>query len=785
MGQRHQASAACSMLIVEDDQETGSILKATLAKKYPQLTLHVADNGKDGLQLFETVKPEIVMTDIRMPGMSGLTLSQKLRSLAPQIQIIVLTAHSDSDLLQDCINIGVSRYLRKPIGSGFLFEAVDDCLERLELEKKVKAQHEELLERGEQLRLALESTALGTWDYRLDTGEVFWDERCRDMYGVSSGETIDYRTAIRRIHPEDRPTVDRAVGEAIAGVNAGAYHQEFRVIWLDGSVHWIASHGKVYFDADGVSRFIGANRDITATKRSIEELRESETRYRGLFKSLQEGFSLLEAVIGGTGVDYRFLEVNPAFERLAGLGRDFLVGRTLGTVFPELEERWLSCLAGVATTGAPATLEHHAALSDRYYEVQVYSPGKGQVAALYSDVSERRKLQMEREKNERLESLGVLAGGIAHDFNNILMAIAGNISLARVQLDGEHAVDARLEDSEKAVAKAAALTRQLLTFARGGEPVKKSLATAPLIREAASLFLSGGNCKAELQLPPDLWCLHADAGQMHQALNNLILNAVQSMPGGGVLRISAANHLAADDGGGVLSPGRYLRIVITDQGDGINPELLPKIFDPYFTTKATGSGLGLASVFSIVKRHDGVISASSVPGAGASFELLLPASSEGCDQAAVRVAAPAPDPAPLPLPLAPGERRVLVMDDEDMIRNLAALMLTKIGYRATTCSDGAEAVELYRASRAGGEPFAAVILDMTVPGGMGGKEAAHLIRAIDRDAVLVISSGYSADPFLDEKKEIQVNGMVAKPYNMKQLSDELARVIAPARAKKA
>ena len=759
------------MLIVEDDADARDALRTALARKYPDLALHVAGGGKEGLRLFHEVQPEIVMTDIRMPGMSGIEMAQQLRSHSPRTQIIVVTAHSDTDMLLDCINMDVNRYLLKPIGSEFLFQAIDDCLERLELEFKLKTQHEELVQSGEQLRLALDSAALGTWDYHLDTGEIFWDERCRAMLGVEAQSRVDYRTSMARIHPEDRCEVDRAMGEAIAGADAGAYHQEFRVVWPDGSVHWVASHGRVYSDSEGVSRFIGANMDITNRVRATEELQESEARYRGLFNSLQEGFSLHEAVLGSEGVDYRFLEVNPAFERLTGLGRGQLIGRTLSEVFPEFEERWLSCLATVATTGAPATLEHHAVQSDRYFEVQVYSPSKGQVAALYSDVSERRKLQMEREKNERLESLGVLAGGIAHDFNNILMAIAGNISLARMQLDQNHSVDARLEDSEKAVAKAAALTRQLVTFARGGEPVKKPLATAALIREAASLFLSGGNCRADLQLPQDLWCLHADAGQVHQALNNLILNAVQAMPGGGVLSICASNHTVDSADGRGLTPGRYLKIVIADQGCGIAAELMPKIFDPYFTTKATGSGLGLASVFSIVKRHAGSIGAVSSPGAGTSFELLLPASDgsgeEGCVQEAQAVQ-----------PSTARGREVLVMDDEEMIRKLATLMLTRLGYRATACSDGAEAVALYRAGFERCEPYAAVILDMTVPGGMGGKEAAHLIREVDPDAVLVISSGYSADPFLDQKREIQVNGLVAKPYNMKQLSDELTRVMA-------
>jgi PAS domain S-box-containing protein len=770
MASLHPIRTDCRMLIVEDDAVARDTLQASLARRFPGLSLHVAASGRDGLQLFEEFRPEIVMTDIQMPGMSGIEMAQQLRDIAPQTQIIVITAHSDTNLLLDCINIDVSRYLLKPIGSQFLFEAVEDCLQRIALESKVKAQHRELARNEEQLRLALESADLGAWDYRLDSGEIFWDERCCRMFGLEADSRIDYRTSISRIHPEDRHAVDQAMGQAITGYADGAYHQEFRVVWPDGSVRWISSHGRVYFDGEGVSRFIGANMDITSRKRASEELEESEARYRGLFSSLQEGFSLHEAVLGAEGVDYRFLEVNPAFERLAGRRRDFLIGRTLSEVFPDLEERWLSCLATVATTGVPATLEHHAAGSDRYFEVQVYSPIKGQVAALYSDVSERRKLQMERENNERLESLGVLAGGIAHDFNNILMAIAGNISLARMQIDENQTVDARLEDSEKAVAKAAALTRQLLTFARGGEPVKKSLATAALICEAASLFLSGGNCKANLELPEDLWCLYADAGQVHQSLNNLILNAVQAMPGGGMLSIAASNQTveAADASG--LAPGRYVKIVIADQGCGIAPELVPKIFDPYFTTKPTGSGLGLASVFSIVKRHHGAISVTSPPGGGASFALLLPASECDSDEGAREPARPREQ-------SAPSGRKVLVMDDEEMIRSLAGMMLTRLGYRPTVCCDGAEAVSLYREGWAGGEPYAAVILDMTVPGGMGGKEAAQLVRSIDPDAVLVISSGYSADPFLDEQQDFQVNGTVAKPYNMQQLSEELTRVL--------
>jgi len=263
-----QNQAKGSMLIVEDDSYARDSLRMILMRKYPLRNLHVAESGRAGLELFQELKPEIVMTDLRMPGMSGIAMVKAIRQLAPETQIIVITAHSDTDLLQDCVRIDVSRYLLKPIDKEALFEAVDDCLSRIELERKVKAQYEELGKKEEQLRLTLESANLGAWDYRLDTGEVFWDECCRNMYGLSEGDRIDFRTSMGRIHPEDRDAVERAVGAAVAGINSGNYHQEFRIEWQDGSVHWIASHGRVYFDQDGVNRFIGANQDITERKKA-------------------------------------------------------------------------------------------------------------------------------------------------------------------------------------------------------------------------------------------------------------------------------------------------------------------------------------------------------------------------------------------------------------------------------------------------------------------------------------------------------------------------------------
>jgi len=437
-------------------------------------------------------------------------------------------------------------------------------------------------------------------------------------------------------------------------------------------------------------------------------------------------------------------------------------------VFPQLEKYCPKNLANVALTGQPVTLEYRLSKHDYYFEVRAYKPAAGLIALLISDLTDRRKHQEEREKGQRLESLGVLAGGIAHDFNNILTAIFGNISLARLLVGEEHKASTRLAACENAMSKAKDLTRQLLTFSRGGEPIKEIVDTERLIREVVSLSVRGSNCTSSFQLAKDLWHVLADAGQLHQVLNNLIINAIQAMPTGGTITIIAANTKVKTDDVQGLPCGRYVKISVSDQGCGISSDNLSQIFDPYFTTKPTGSGLGLTSTYSIVKRHGGSIHVVSHSGAGATFDILLPAADEMlCKSTA--------EPGQLPKVM-PG-KSVLLMDDVATIRALASDMLEELGFSVVTCAEGNEAVNLYRESKERGEPFAVVLLDMTIPGGMGGKATAECIRGIDPDAVLVISSGYSVDLGIAEKDNLLFNGSVAKPYNLQELALEISRVI--------
>jgi PAS domain S-box-containing protein len=393
--------------------------------------------------------------------------------------------------------------------------------------------------------------------------------------------------------------------------------------------------------------------------------------------------------------------------------------------------------------------------------------GADSVLAVARDISERKKMQDELFKAQKIESLGVLAGGIAHDFNNILTGILGNLSLARVRLGPANNISKQIDECEKAAIRASNLAQQLLTFSRGGAPVKRLIDPASLIRETTSFVLHGSNVRSVIELADDYWCVEADEGQLSQVMHNLLINALQAMPLGGEVTVRAMNERIGPVNAYQLQPGDYLKIVIEDHGYGIPPENLVRIFDPYFTTKPDGSGLGLSSVYSIVRRHGGTVEVSSIIGVGSSFTIYFPASS--CMRPEGEVQRKDAD--------LVGSGRILIMDDEEIVRDIATEVLNFMGYEVDTCADGREAVERFRAARENNVPLSAVILDLTIPGGMGGKEAAARILEIDPDAVLIVSSGYSNDPVVANFRKYGFSGVVPKPFDAEGLARELKRLI--------
>lgn len=509
--------------------------------------------------------------------------------------------------------------------------------------------------------------------------------------------------------------------------------------------------------------------DITKYKQIESTLRHNEVRYRMLFRQMLNGFALHEIICDKAGkpVDYRFVEINPAFEKLTGLSAVQVIGKTVREVLPEIERSWIELYGQVALTGKPMVVENYAGPLGKFFKVAVFSPRTGEFATIFEDITDsKRKEQLEEhaQKARRLESLGLLAGGIAHDFNNLLGGMFGYLELARDIAPADSDIAQYLDNSLQVFEHVRSLTRQLLTFAKGGQPFKQLVALQEIIPSAVQFVLSGSNIKTSFALPEDLWQCQADAGQIGEVIHNLVLNCKQEMPGGGMLAVKAENLVLSPQHGLPLADGNYVKITVQDSGPGMPLEVVDKIFDPFFSTKPKGNGLGLPICYSILKRHDGYIDVFSQPGIGTQFYLYLPASPAGIRQ-----------------PASPARvhktGRILIMDDEKFILDTASRMLRSNGHMALCASHGAQALDLYRQAQQSGEPIAVVILDLTVPGGMGGQQTVQELRKINPEVKAIVSSGYCDDPVLANPESYGFCGVLPKPYRMKQLEELLQSVL--------
>ncbi|MBN2156502.1 MAG: GAF domain-containing protein [Candidatus Lokiarchaeota archaeon] len=382
------------------------------------------------------------------------------------------------------------------------------------------------------------------------------------------------------------------------------------------------------------------------------------------------------------------------------------------------------------------------------------------------DEQQREIYRRELEKSEKINALGILAGGIAHDFNNILTAILGNISLAEIS-DDINETKARLIEAKKAILRSKELTQQLLTFAKGGTPIKVLASISTLLRETTDFALRGSNVKAVYDISQELWSAEIDVGQISQVIHNLILNAIQAMPNGGTLQIHASNKVILDDSKLPLFRGNYIVFKIHDEGIGIPEKYLSQIFDPYFTTKEKGSGLGLATSYAIITKHGGHITVKSVVGVGSTFSVFIPAISKILLKEVGTMADN----------LVYGTGNILLMDDEEIIRKVAKRMMEKLGYTVTTTIDGNETVDAYRTALKSGNLYDLVVLDLTIPGGMGGRETIKQLKKLNPNVKAVVSSGYSVDPVMSEFRKYGFQGIIAKPYKIEDFSKVLDSVM--------
>jgi PAS domain S-box-containing protein len=534
-----------------------------------------------------------------------------------------------------------------------------------------------------------------------------------------------------------------------------------RYLRADGTPAWAKTNKVPLRDADGtVTGVLGTYEDITERKRAEEALKRREEMLSAIFEQ-----SPIPTAIGAS--DGSIISFNEALVELIGYKVDEMTDVTdwANRLYPDKEYRdvvWNNirqALKGEKQDTTEFTITRKdGSLKTLDFYTSFFKDG---LIIQMVDITERKRMEQELLRAQKLESVGLLAGGIAHDFNNILTVIMGNISFAKDQVKSEDEIFELLTEAEDASTRAQTLTRQLLTFAKGGVPVKETASIKNILKEYSLFVLRGSKSSCEFSLIEDLWPAEVDVGQMSQVINNIVINANQAMPKGGTIQVAAENLIIEDRHGLPVKPGRYIRISITDQGVGIAQKHLLNIFDPYFTTKQEGSGLGLATAYSIIKKHDGHITVKSQLGVGTTVHIYLPASDKAIpEKEKVKVIK--------------GQGRILVMDDEVALRKVVGRMLAMLGYEAEFAQDGAEAIRMVKEAE---KPYDAVILDLTIPGGMGGKEAINKLLEIDPELKAIVSSGYSDDPVLANFQEYGFKGIMPKPFQSQLLSKVLHEVL--------
>ncbi len=564
-----------------------------------------------------------------------------------------------------------------------------------------------------------------------------------------------------------RPIVD--LERATALVSSGELDSRVEL------AHWFPDELDLF--ANHFNDMIAALQEDRKRRKDAEDALEAEQER--LIVTLR---SIADGVIS-TDLKGHVTLMNIAAEKMTGWLLSEALGRPISEVYKLIELESGECLddslAEVLEHGHYVRLDEDVVLVARDgRQLMVSSRGTPirdresnivGIVLVFQDITARKKMETELLRAEKIRSVGVLAGGIAHDFNNQLTGVLGNVGLAKLSIVPESKAYSYLEAAERAVLRSKGLTQQLLTFAKGGSPVKQPGSIAALIRESSKFILRGSAVDCRLELAPDLWPLDFDEAQLDQVINNLLINAMQAMPDGGIITVKAENcRLDHEEAKAVnLPPGHYVKIVVQDQGVGMTRSQLKRIFDPYFTTKKQGCGLGLASCYSIIKKHDGHISVESQPDQGTTFIIHLPASAR-------KLVAPE---VVEPRKLVASGCRILVMDDEEMVRDVAGGLLEHLGFQASFAADGQEAVKLYQQAISSGAPFAAVIMDLTVPGAMGGKDCLKEVLRINPDAKVIVASGYAIDAIMADFRKYGFSGRVVKPFSMSDLSAVLEEVL--------
>jgi PAS domain S-box-containing protein len=625
---------------------------------------------------------------------------------------------------------------------------------------------EDALKKSEEKYRALIENSWDAFELIDANGNTLYTSPAAAKFSGYTVQELIGRNVINKMVPEYRAYAQQIINDLVpkhghtVNIQLCAQHK-------DGSLKWLEGICTNLLNEPSIQAIVVNYRDVTERKEAIDALKESEEKYRRLIENAKEGIGVIQNRI------IKF--ANPKIIEITGNSYKELVNRDfINIIYPDdrdkVMDNYFKKLKGEKIKEPILYRIVSKDESIKWIEsagVLINWDGNPAILIFVSDVTEKRKMEETLLRIQKLESIGTLAGGIAHDFNNILTGILGNISLAEMLIDQKDKALERLAEAERSASKAKDLTSQLLTFSKGGAPILKTTSITDILKESVSFALSGSKSTHSFFFPNDVWSVVIDDGQMNQVINNILINADQAMPQGGMIKIFAQNVMVEENDILSLEAGPYVKISVEDQGIGIPEEHLSRIFDPYFSTKQKGSGLGLAITYSIIKRHNGHIEVESQLGIGTKIHFYVPAAPDQVTKRKEETSDKSTK----------GRGKVLVMDDQEVIRDILSQMLTKIGYEIVTAIDGTEAIELFIDSKESGFPFDAVIMDLTIPGGMGGIEAIAKLRDIDPQIRAIVSSGYSNDPVMSNFEKYGFKGVIAKPYRPQELRDILQEVL--------
>ena len=758
------------ILVVEDDEDLNFLLRKNISSD--KFITEGVRSGKEAINWVKKNKSGLLLLDFNLPDINAKEVIHIISKMKLDIDFIIITGQGDERIAVEMMKLGVKDYIIKdPDFIEYIPAILHRIFNEIKREKKLNEAESALIESEERYRKLVELSP-DTIIVLVKNKIVYINPAGIKLFHADNYIHILGKSLLEFIHKDYKDKFQKMIKEAEKNIEKSDLFQH-KLICLDGKIIDTEA-ALVPILYKGTRAFQIVIRDISDRLKIKEELITEKERLSVTLRSISDGMIALD-------INSRVVLINKIAEKLTGWRQEDAIGKKLDEIFKIIDEKTKKYYK----RPVEKVLQEGIIIKPSTNNILISKDGKQRnliisaapirdkgnnvvgTVLVFRDITKERKMEEELQKIQRLESLGVLAGGIAHDFNNVITGISGNISLAMFTIDLNSDAYKILADAQKAVIQAKALSQQLLTFSKGGSPIKKIVDLRYLLNDSVPFLLRGSKTTYDFNFDKDLWTVEIDENQIKQVITNIVINADQAMPEGGAIKIDSKNIILKKDFGIPLPEGNYIRISIRDEGIGIPNKYLCKVFDPYFTTKQKGTGLGLSTCFSIIKKHYGYITVNSKLGKGTVFDIYLPASREKIEkknEVEKKVTSR-------------GRKKILVMDDDEIVRNVIEKMLKYLNYNVDFAVNGKQAIKLYKDSMDLNSKYDIVIMDLTIPGSIGGDKVIKELIKIDKNVKAIVSSGYSNKSIMSNYKDFGFYGAINKPYRIEELNEVIQNVI--------